>query len=135
MKIVLDSNILFSALIKDSKTRRIILEYNEFFLFPQYIFEEMEGHMDELLEKSKLSRQDFNSLLSILLKKVAIVSNEVLLPYRQRALDIIKNIDKDDVLFIACALAYSDSVIWSNDKRLKNQKIIRILNTDEIANL
>lgn len=135
MKIVLDSNILFSTLIKESKTRRIVLEYEGLFLFPQYIFEEMEEHMDELLQKSKLPKQDFNALLSILLKKVAIVPNEVLLPHKKKALDIVKNIDKDDVLFIACALAYSDSVIWSNDKRLKNQKIIRILNTDEIANL
>lgn len=135
MKIVLDSNILFSAIIKDSKTRRIILEYEGLFLFPQYIFEEMEEHLDELLRKSKLSKQDFNTLLSIFLRKVAIVPNEVLLPYRQRALDIVKNIDKDDVLFIACALAYSDSVIWSNDKKLKNQKVVRVLNTDEFSDL
>ena len=133
MKIVLDSNILFSAIIKDSKTRRIILEYEELFLFPQYIFEEMEEHMDELLKKSKLSNQNFNTLLTILLRKVAIIPNEVLLPYRQRALDVVKNIDKDDILFIACALAYPDSIIWSNDKKLKSQKTVKVLNTEEIS--
>jgi len=37
MKIVIDSNILFSALIKDSTTRRLILEYEEPFSF-QNIF-------------------------------------------------------------------------------------------------
>jgi len=135
MKIVLDSNILFSALIKDSKTRRIILEYDGLFLFPQYIFEEMEEHMDELLQKSKLPKQDFNALLSILLKKVAIVPNEVLLPHKKKAMDIVKNIDKDDALFIACALAYSESVIWSNDKKLKTQKVVGVLNTEEIESI
>ena len=69
MKIIIDSNILFSALIKDSKTRRIILEYEGFFLFPQYVFEEMEKHIEELLKKSKLSKQEFNTLLTIFLKK------------------------------------------------------------------
>jgi len=41
MNIVIDANILFSALIKDSKTREIILGYNGYFLFPFYIFIEM----------------------------------------------------------------------------------------------
>ena len=44
MKIIIDSNVLFSALIKDSVTRKIILEYGDFFLFPEFIFEEMEKH-------------------------------------------------------------------------------------------
>ena len=134
MKIVLDSNILFSALVKDSKTRRIILEYEGFFLFPQFIFEEMEKHIEELLKKSKLSKQEFNTLLTTLLKKVVIVPNDVLLPFRRKALDIVKNIDKDDVLFVACVLAYPESIIWSNDKKLKTQKSIRVLNTNEISN-
>ena len=135
MKIVIDSNILFSALIKDSKTRKIILEHEGFFLFPQYIFEEMEKHMGMLLKKSRLPKHEFNTLLTILLKKVVIVPNDILLPFRKQALEIVKEIDKDDVLFIACALAYPESIIWSNDKKLKNQKSIRILNTDEISKL
>ncbi|MBI2208621.1 PIN domain nuclease [Candidatus Woesearchaeota archaeon] len=111
MKIILDSNILFSALIKDSKARRIILEYEGFFLFPQYIFEEMEEHIEELLKKSKLPKNEFNTLLAIILKKVMIIPNNVLFPYRNKALDIVKDIDKDDILFVACALAYPNSII------------------------
>ena len=42
MKIVLDSNILFSAIIRDSKTRELILEYSDSFLFPEYIFTELQ---------------------------------------------------------------------------------------------
>jgi len=44
MNIVLDSNILFSALLKDSTTRKIILTHEGFFLFPSFIFIEMEKH-------------------------------------------------------------------------------------------
>ena len=53
MKVVIDSNILFSALIKDSITRRLILEYDDFFLFPSYIFDEIEKHKDELIKNQK----------------------------------------------------------------------------------
>ena len=45
MKIVVDSNILFSALIKDSKTREILLESNNEFFFPSYVFYEALKHV------------------------------------------------------------------------------------------
>jgi len=111
LKIVIDSNILFSALIKDSITRRIILDYENQFLFPSYIFEEMEIHKTELLTKSKMKEKDFEELLSLLLRKVIIIPNEILLHYKKEAYQIIKDIDPDDVTFIACALAFNDSVI------------------------
>ena len=132
MNIIIDSNVLFSALIRNSISRRIILEYNGYFLFPIFIFEEMEKHKKTLLKKSGMNAKDFNLLLNILLKKVMIVPTEVLYPYRKEAYEIIKDIDPDDILFIACALAYPDNFIWSDDKKLKQQSKIRIINTSEI---
>ena len=135
MRIIIDSNILFSALIKDSITRRIILDYDDQFLFPSYIFEEMEIHKNELLTKSKMKSRDFEDLLRLLLRKVIIIPNEVLLHYKCEAYKIIKDIDPDDVTFIACALAFSDSVIWSDDKKLKQQSKVKIINTNEMYSL
>ena len=135
MKIVIDSNILFSALIKDSITRRIILDYENQFLFPSYIFGEMEIHKTELLTKSKMKEKDFEELLSLLIRKVIIIPNELLLHYKKEAYQIIKDIDPDDVIFIASALAFTDSVIWSDDKKLKQQSKIRIINTNEMYSL
>jgi len=135
MNIIIDSNELFSALIKDSITRKIILEYASFFLFPSFIFEEMQKHKTELLKKSRMSGEDFSKLLQLILKKVVIVPNEVLIPYRKEAFEIVKNIDPDDVLFVACALAYYNSIIWSNDRKLKKQSRVKVLNTKEIIKL
>ncbi len=135
MKIVIDSNILFSALIKDSITRRMILDYDEQFLFPSYIFEEMEKHKNELLAKSKMKSKDFEDLLKILLRKVVIIPKELLLNKKDEAYKIIKDIDPDDVSFIACALIFSNSVIWSDDKKLKKQSKVRIINTTEMYSL
>ena len=133
MIIIIDANILFSALIKDSKTREIILKVDEFFIFPSYVFIEMQKHKEEILRKSKMSEKDFNELLHLILNKILIVPNEVLIPHKKEAFDIVKDIDPDDVLFVACALAYSGSAIWSNDKHLKNQKNVRVLNTQEFV--
>jgi len=132
MKIIIDSNVLFSALIRDSFTRRLILEYGKQFLFPEFIFEEMEKHKDELFRKSGMTTEDLNQLLQLIIKKILIVPNSILIPYREEALEIIKEIDIDDVLFIACALAYPNSILWSNDKDLKKQNKVTVLSTAEI---
>ena len=135
MKIIIDSNVLFSAMIKDSLTRRIILEYEGHFLFPSYIFEEFEKYKVEILRKSGMNIIEFNKLLSIILRKVLIVPTETLIPYREEALEIIGEIDVKDVIFIACALAYPNSVLWTDDKRLKKQDNIKVLNTSEIKKI
>ena len=135
MNIIIDSNILFSALIKDSVTRKIILEYNGCFLFPYIIFEEMEEHKEELLEKTGLEKEEFDNLLNLILKKVIIVPKEVLKKYKKEALEIVKDIDVDDFIFVACALAYDNSLIWTKDRRLKEQDKVRIYNTKEIIKL
>ena len=95
----------------------------------------MEKHKETLLKKSEMKDKDFNLLLNILLRKVMIVPTEVLFPYRKEAYEIVKDIDPDDILFIACALAYPDSFIWSDDKKLKQQSKIRIVNTSEMLNV
>ena len=135
MKIIIDSNVLFSALIKDSITRKIILDYDSLFLFPSYIFEEMEKHKKELFLKSGMDEDEFYTLLELILKKVLVIPNEMFVPYRKEALSIVKDIDPDDVIFVACALAYSSSIIWSDDKRLKNQNKVNVLSTKEIKKL
>jgi len=84
------------------------------------------------LKKSKMNAKEFNTLLSLLLRKVLIVPTDSLYPYRKQAYDIGKDIDTDDVLFIACALAYPQSFLWSEDKKLKRQSVISILSTREM---
>ncbi len=72
-------------------------------------------------------------MVGILVSKVEIVSHDKLSPHWEAARKIIEKIDPDDDVFIACALAHPGSVIWSDDKRLKQQKEIEILNTPEFA--
>lgn len=132
MNIVIDANVLFSALIKDSLTRRLILEYDSQFLFPEYIFTEFEKHKDELLHKMRMTPNEAETLLQIILRKVVIIPNAHLKAFRDKALAIAEPIDVNDVIFIACALAYPNSILWSNDKKLKQQHEVTVLNTQEM---
>ncbi len=113
----------------------MILLYTGTFLFPSFIFEEMQEHKQELLEKSGMEPKHFELLLAILLQKVHIVPTDVLHPFATQAYETVKNIDPDDTLFIACALAYPESILWSDDKRLKQQTVVPIINTTEMYHL
>ena len=63
MKLVLDSNIIFSALIKKSTTRNIILSDIFDLHAPEYIFSEITKHKELILKKSKMNNGDFDALL------------------------------------------------------------------------
>jgi len=129
--IVLDSNIFFSALIKDSITRKLILDYPGKFLFPAYIFEEFEKHRDEILEKSVLEKEAFETLMGLILDKMIIIPDNVLVKHSKEAIEIAKDIDINDAVFIAAVLAYPGSVLWSNDKKLKKAGV-KVISTEEM---
>ena len=135
MVIIIDSNVFMSALIKEGITRKIITQCREKFIIPKYLFQEIRNYEGEIILKSGLSKEEYNPLLKTLLKYLIIIPNELVSSYIKEAEKIVKNIDIDDALFIATALAIENSVIWSNDKKLKNQNTVKIINTEEMIDM
>jgi predicted nucleic acid-binding protein len=132
MIIVLDANVFVSALLEDSATRRILICSDDVFLFPEMILEEIDRNREELLAKSGLPAEGFNGLIRRLLDYVSVIPSEVLLPYRDEAYDIMGHIDLKDVPYIAAALAFEGSVIWSNDKHFDMQSRIKVVKTKDM---
>jgi len=135
MRVVLDANIFFAALLKAGAIRKFLFTTPWTFLFPQAIFSEYEEHKRELLEKSGLSEEEIDCMTFFLFSYVQRIPEEILLPYVDQAEEIVKTIDPDDMPLIACALAHPTSVLWSDDKALKEQKTVKVLNTKEIMEL
>jgi predicted nucleic acid-binding protein len=135
MNIIVDTNILFAALIKNSTTRDMILDYDGSFLCPTVLILEFEKYKNSLIQKSGLSKSELDELFGLLMKKIFIVSSEYLFPYASKASEIVSDIDKDDIPFIACALAYPNSILWSNDSALKKQKVVKVMDTEEIMTI
>lgn len=135
MKIILDTNILISAIIKDSFIRKLLFENSTIIHIPDYVLDEIKEHEIEIAKKSKLGIDEMRFLIKKLIKNTEIVRRENILPFREKAREIIQNIDIDDVLIIASALYVNNSIIWSEDKDLKRQIIIKVCNTKEIVNL
>lgn len=134
MKVVIDTNIFMSALIKDSFTREIIFNSDNIFLFPEYEFQEIYKYKEEIQEKSGYSEIEFIKMMIFLLKYMTIVSYEEIYKYYNLAKEIMDKIDPEDTIFIATALAYN-AVIWSDDYHFKMQNLIKTLTTQEIKNI
>ncbi len=116
-------------------TRKLILNYKGKFLTPSYILEEFEKHKELLLKKSKLNKSELEKLLSALIEKLNVVSQDKLDKHKLQAIEIMGKIDMNDITFIECALAYPGCVIWSDDDHFKMQKEIYAFTTKEIINL
>jgi len=133
MTFILDSNIIISALIKDSKTREIIAKTDQKFLIPEIVIDEIRKYKGLIIEKSKMSEEDYTTVLKKLLSYIEVIPNEVTEQNLEKAIKIMADIDIKDVIFIAAALSYPDSKIWSDDKHFERQNEVKILKTKEMV--
>ena len=70
MKVVLDTNILISALIRDSITRKLIIETNEELVYPESGIKEIKKNKDLIIKKSGLNEKEFDSIFNLLLEYI-----------------------------------------------------------------
>jgi len=131
MNIVLDTNILMSALIKDSTIRKIIINSPHNFILPEFELEEIYKHKKEILAKSKLSERELDILLLRLLRHIRIAPAGIVIKYKEEANKIMYKIDSNDVPFIATALAFN-CPIWTEDKHFKRQNKVKILSIKDL---
>ena len=83
MKFVIDTNILLSALIKDSATRMIILDSNWVFYYPEISLQEVRRYKETVVKKSGLTEQEYQAILNRLLRNMSLVSKERIKPEDQ----------------------------------------------------
>lgn len=133
MRFIIDTNILISALIKDSITRKILLSPKLKFYLPKYLLNEISKYIPEISEKANQGIEIIKKILNILLENFFIVPFSVYKPNLKKAIDIMRDIDEKDVQFIALALSIKNDGIWTNDKHFKKQNAIKILTTYDIT--
>ncbi len=131
MELVVDANVLFAALIKESQTRRMILSTGWTFFIPEYLLGEFNRHMGVLTDKTHLTREDLNQLFDEFLT----TANIRIIPFTEfkRFFKEAERIspDPDDVHYFALAIS-KHCQIWSNDSRLKNQDKVKVHSTADL---
>ncbi len=130
MKVTIDANVFFSALIKDGFTRSLMIKSDFTLYAPTFILIEINKYESYLLQKSKLDVQTFNEVKETLLRRITLVSGEALKPYLIPASTLIS--DEKDWIYLACALK-ENTIIWSDDPDLKEQNRIVVKTLQELA--
>ena len=134
MRLVIDTNILLSALIRDSLTRKMIVESDWTLYYPEISFHEIRKYQKLVLEKSGMIKEEYDDLLAHLLDHILLVPDEKIFQNLEEAKQIMAHIDPDDVVFIAAALSLHNTILWSDDKDFQKQDKINQTTTKQIAN-
>jgi predicted nucleic acid-binding protein len=134
MRIVLDTNILISAMVKKGFTRDFIIKSKHEFLTPAYTLSEINKYKEDICKKGNLDNKSFFLLLEIIFKYAKILNPIYYYEYMEEANKIIGHIHITDIVFIATALAFN-CPIWSDDKHFQKQKQIKIFTTKDILDL
>ncbi|MDG7015925.1 MAG: hypothetical protein JRM82_00950 [Nitrososphaerota archaeon] len=135
MRLVLDTNVVLKALIKDSVVRGILLHSEHEFLVPKHGLEETRKHLGVVAIKSGLSVQEIGSVLDIVLAGVETIPAAGASSKLREAEEAMSKIDPTDVPLVTAALSARCDGIWSDDKDLKRQDKVRVWTTKEVASL
>lgn len=134
MRMVIDSNRLIAGILKDSTAREIILSDEFMFYSPDYVLTEIENHRENLIERSGLTENAFDTILYTLLEKVHLIPFEDFKHHFEEALEIMKDVDIKDAPFLAVGMALNLDGIWTEDKHLQEQQVLKAYRTSDIYN-
>lgn len=123
MKIIIDTNIIFSALLNsNSKIGDLLFLSEGIFEFYScnYMRYEIKKHWKKLLKISALSESNLIESHSKVLSKIHFI-NEELIPEQIwiSAEKLVEEIDLDDIDFVALTI-HLNGILWTGDKHLLN---------------
>jgi len=139
MKIIVDTNIIFSALLKsESPFGDLILNSSDVFEFfsMNYLTLEIEKHWDRILRISNLSSEEIQTSKSKLFAKIQFITDgSIRKEIWLWAENLVQDIDQDDVDFVALT-KFLEGNLWSGDKvlilGLRKKGFQNIITTSEL---
>ncbi len=116
MKIVLDSNILFSALISGKELYIDIFRAMDFYA-PDFIFAELSKYQEKIIKKTKI-KDEFISFAKELFSTITIIPGLAISKESyKKAQALCEDIDPKDAAYVALSIELN-LPLWTNDKPL-----------------
>ncbi len=122
IRLVVDTNILISALLKDdSITARLLRSNACSYYYPWDGLTEINYYKDYIISKRNkhIQASSFEHALQFVLGSISVVPSEMYSYRMKEAFSIIKDRDPKDTPFLALALQLG-SPLWSNDKHFQD---------------
>lgn len=136
VNIVVDTNIVFSALLNSSGTIGTLLlgssPHVQFYTC-EYLRTEIFKHREKIKKITKATDEELSDMEVIIMKKITFI-NEALIPEKTmlKAIDLVEDIDANDVAFVALA-KHLNAKLWTGDKKLieglKDKKYRNVITT------
>src|SRR3989344_980173 len=124
MKILVDTNRIIAALIKESTTRDLLFDENFEFVTPDYTIIEITEHKEELQKKTKLTDEEFEILLTLIFERIEIIPKSEYEDFLDECKNLIS--DPNDVPHLAACLAIRAEGIWAHDSHFKEQHKLKV---------
>jgi len=120
--IIVDTNVLFSALLADqSSFADMLLSSDNQFFICEAILIELFKHKEKIVKASRLSEEELIRVYHILLKRVNIFKEELIAPInRRKAFELCSDIDESDAPHVALTLELN-GLLWTGDKKLRDK--------------
>lgn len=123
MKIVVDSNIIFSAILKtESNIGQLLTNSKNYFDFYtiNYSHTEIENHKNKIISITKYSDWEYQKVTELISTKIHYINEAIIPPdIYEEAIKIVAHFDIDDAYFVAISL-YLNAKLWTGDKKLIN---------------
>ena len=134
MMIVIDANAVISALLKNGKSRQIIVSGKFTLVAPEYLSEELHRHKAYIAGKAGISVGELELLIALLLRRILIVPSA---EYKSRLAGAAKLMANDvkDAPYAACYFALKCDGIWTNDSDFNSKEGIRVFSTEYLVKL
>lgn len=132
MRLVVDTNILFSFFNERSKARELSTLSSILLYSPEFALIELEKYKSDILKRFSLSDMQFSVIFKFLNTVVKFVRKEEYKDFLSKAKKLSP--DPDDVDFFALSLKL-ESDLWSNDKVLKKQSSVNVLSTKDLVKI
>ena len=121
MKIIVDTNIVFSAILNSSsRIGKILLHSKKHFQFYtcHYLRTEIKRHHSKLLKFTKLSEAELIELETLITQNITFI-DERLLPQEllEKTEALLKSIDPNDTPFVALT-RHLEGKLWTGDMQL-----------------
>ena len=134
MLLVVDVNVIFSALIKRGNSF-IVFEKNRLFkkmefIAPEFMFSELDSKMERLVKETNLTKNELDEAILFIKKQITIAPTSEFIDKLAEATEL----NFKDSPYLALALKF-ECPIFSGDKRLKEQTKVKIISPRELLDL
>ena len=118
--IIVDTNILFSALLsKGSKIRKIITDSKYDLCSCNYAIFELFKHKEKILKNAEVTDEELFFIFQEIMSKIQFYKEDFLSKESlSKAYQLCHNVDLKDLFFVALSIEL-DGYLWTGDKKLK----------------